>query len=101
MLPGGGVDSHERSRTAAKREIYEETGLHTLKIKYLFKFKGKHNYHKVFFVQAQGKLRKRNEIKHIAFWNENSKNKLSVAPHVKKILSKLTSSIFYSTTRRH
>ena len=36
ILPGGGAKPWENRKKAAIRELYEETGLRTKKIKYLF-----------------------------------------------------------------
>ena len=86
MLPGGGAKKWETREKAAIRELHEETGLKTKKIKYLFQYigrlwhnnKGKtiRNRTKVFLVNAQGKPRPRNEIKHIGFWKPKSKIKI-------------------------
>lgn len=86
ILPGGGVMPRESRKKAAIRELYEETGLKTKKIKYLFNdigikwrnHKGKliQNYSKVFLVEADGVPKPCSEIKKIAFYNANSKIKI-------------------------
>ena len=88
MLPGGGIKRGEHSICAAVRELYEETGLHSREVKHLFDLDTKHNKHKVFLINAYGKLRKKHETKHIIFWNEDTKDKLKVAWHVKPIIEK-------------
>ena len=82
-LPGGGAKKYESRKKAAIRELYEETGLKTKRIKYLFSYKGKkwHKYNgrlvknsvKVFLIEPLGKPNPRNEIKRIEFWNPKKK----------------------------
>lgn len=88
MLPGGSVKKGEHSICAAVRELYEETGLHTLEVKYLFDYATAHHKHKVFLINPSGRLRKRHEIRHITFWNKNTQGKLKVAQHVLPIIEK-------------
>ena len=86
MLPGGGADRWESRKKAAIRELYEETGLHTKKIKYLFRdvggkwrnYKGQvmRNYTKVFLIEAEGRARPRSEVKYIDYWKPKSKIKI-------------------------
>jgi len=83
ILPGGGAERWETRKKAAIRELYEETGLRTISIKFLFEDKGikwkNHkglwvkNYSKVFLIKAKGTPRPRNEIKKISFWKPKSK----------------------------
>ena len=40
VLPGGGANKGESRKKAAIRELYEETGLKTKKITYLFRYVG-------------------------------------------------------------
>ena len=101
MLPGGGVKRGEHSICAAVRELYEETGLHSSEIKYLFEMITKHHKHKVFLVKPYGKLRKRHETKHIRFYNESTRGKYRLAWHVelcspKNISHLINSSWFYT-----
>lgn len=81
MLPGGGAEGWESRKKAAIRELYEETGLKTKSITYLFRYTGQkwhskgkpiRNHTKVFLIEAYGEPRPRNEIKHIAFWKHGS-----------------------------
>ncbi|MEK6811529.1 MAG: NUDIX domain-containing protein [Nanoarchaeota archaeon] len=86
ILPGGGAMPWESRKKAAIRELYEETGLKTKKIEYLFNdmgikwhnHKGKlvQNYSKVFLVETEGVPKPRNEIRKIAFYNPKSKIKI-------------------------
>src|SRR3989338_11008077 len=87
MLPGGGANRWESRKRATIRELYEETGLKTNKITYLFshlgnKWKGHggniiRNNSKVFWVKTYGEARPRSEIKHIDYWKPKSKFHLS------------------------
>ena len=86
-LPGGGADGGESRKHAAMRELREETGLWTKRMKYLFSYKGYQwhdhkgrrvvNHAKVFSVKASGRLRPRHEIKHVAYWKPGSKIRIS------------------------
>lgn len=82
ILPGGGAEKWESRKKAAIRELYEETGLRTKNINYLFKYIGGkwrtqkerliRNYAKVFLVKTKGIPKPRHEIKYIAYWKPNS-----------------------------
>jgi 8-oxo-dGTP pyrophosphatase MutT (NUDIX family) len=86
ILPGGGAKVGESRKKATIRELYEETGLKTKKIKYLFKDvgikwhnnKGKliRNHSKIFLIEAEGIPKPNHEIKKIGFYNSNSKIKI-------------------------
>lgn len=83
MLPGGGAEKWETRKKAAIRELYEETGLKTKRIKYLFRYVGNNyygsngrltrNYGKVFLVEAIGQPRPGSEIKYIDFFKAGKK----------------------------
>ncbi len=85
-LPGGGADNGESRKYAAMRELREETGLKTKKRTYLFGYHGGiwhtrkgsvKNHAKVFLISVYGHARPRHEIKHIAYWNPDSKIRIS------------------------
>ncbi len=77
MLPGGGAEKWETRKKAAIRELYEETGLKTKTITYLFSYIGNNwrthngrpirNHTKLFLIGACGKAKPNHEIKHIAY----------------------------------
>lgn len=86
ILPGGGAEKWESRKKAAIRELYEETGLKTKKITYLFRYIGGEwhdnsklirNHTKVFFIKTEGIPRPKNEIKYIAFWKPECNLKIS------------------------
>jgi 8-oxo-dGTP pyrophosphatase MutT (NUDIX family) len=87
MLPGGGVRHGEKSIHAAKRELYEETGLHVSKIRFLFNFEAT-QHHRVFCAKTYGRLKKRHETTHIRFYNENTKHRYRLAGSVKPMIEK-------------
>jgi 8-oxo-dGTP diphosphatase len=97
MLPGGGANFFETRKKAAMRELEEETGLKAKSAKYLFKYLGPvfvnnkdgktyQNDAKVYLIQAEGKPKPANEVKHIAYWKPGSR--LKVMPGAKIALDK-------------
>lgn len=94
ILPGGGAKYLENREKATIRELYEETGLRTKKIKYLFSdigikwlnYKGKliRNHSKIFLVETKGVPKPSHEIKKIAFYKPGSKIKIGIGS--KKII---------------
>lgn len=82
ILPGGGAGRWESRKKATIRELYEETGLKTKGITYLFRYVGStwhtykgssiRNHTKVFLIIAEGIPRPKHEIEHIAFWKLGS-----------------------------
>ena len=95
-LPGGGAESWESRKKATIRELYEETGLKTKNIRYLFSyvgskwhnFRGKpvRNHSKVFLVSAEGVPRPNHEIKYIDYYKLGSK--IKIGDGTKKIMEK-------------
>lgn len=95
-LPGGGAERWETRKRAAIRELKEETGLKTKRIKYLFSYVGNkwHNHRgrlvknhaKVFLVEAEGTPKPNHEIKYIAFWKPG--RKLRINNSTKNILER-------------
>ncbi len=85
-LPGGGVRRGERSYQAAKRELYEETGLRATKSTPLGSFKGVVSEHKAHLIRAEGHvhLKKGGELKSHMWWDMRSP--VEVFGHVKVIL---------------
>jgi 8-oxo-dGTP diphosphatase len=87
ILPGGGANKGESRRKAAIRELYEETGLHTVSANYLFRYLGPvhkshggghfQDHNKVFLIKANGRARPRHEVKYINYYKEGSKIRIS------------------------
>lgn len=89
MLPGGGIKRGEQAICAAVRELYEETGLHTLEVKYLFDQPSDHCIHKVFLTkEIHGTLRKRQETTHIRYYTPEKSQRYHLAWHVKPIIER-------------
>ena len=96
ILPGGGAEKWESRKKAAIRELYEETGLKTKNITYLFRYVGSkwhihsgksmRNYTKVFLVESEGNTRPSHEIKYVAFWKTGSN--LHLSGGTKKVIEK-------------
>lgn len=96
ILPGGGAEKWESRKKATIRELYEETGLKTKNITYLFRYvggkwhahKGRpiRNHAKVFFVEAEGTPRPKHEIKYIAFWKPESNIHITIG--TKKVIER-------------
>lgn len=55
-LPGGGIKRREKAEEAARRELFEETGLRVKKIKHLFDLDYGWHRHNVFLITAKGKI---------------------------------------------
>lgn len=72
LLPGGGVNWGEGRMQAAIRELYEETSLEAHTAVYLFSFQSRKNAHKVYYIQAVGSAKPRNEIEKIGFVREGA-----------------------------
>jgi 8-oxo-dGTP pyrophosphatase MutT (NUDIX family) len=95
-LPGGGAKLWESRKRATVRELYEETGLTTKKISYLFSYIGHlwHNHRresvrnktKVFLVKTEGIPKAKHEINSINFWKPRSK--LNISNGTKEVIEK-------------
>jgi len=96
ILPGGGAEKLESRKKAAIRELYEETGLKTKSISYLFRYVGGkwptykkelvRNHTKVFLVKTKGIPKPRHEIKYIAYWKPE--NDINITKGTKLIIEK-------------
>jgi len=67
ILPGGQAEKNETRIITAIRELKEETNLDAQSVIFLFSHESIHYSHKVFYIQAEGKLKPRNEIKELNF----------------------------------
>jgi len=96
ILPGGGAEKWESRKKATIRELYEETGLKTKNITYLFRYVGSkwhahrgvsiRNHAKVFLVEAEGMPKPKHEIRYIAFWKPQSN--VNITSGTKKVIEK-------------
>jgi 8-oxo-dGTP diphosphatase len=84
MLPGGGAQGAESRRSAAIRELREETGLKAKTCRFLFSYNSPvdgrrfRNMHKVFLIEADGVPEPdTQEVKYLDYWNERSDFHLS------------------------
>ena len=68
-LPGGGVKRGEPSMAAAVRELYEETGLSASKAQYVGEYQGQYNLHKVYLLEAHGKVKLGSELQDYIWWD--------------------------------
>ena len=73
-LPGGGARRGESRRSAAIRELLEETGLKTTNCSYLFEYASYSNFHKVFLIETTGVAKPRKEIKYLAYFSGSNVN---------------------------
>ena len=86
-LPGGAIKKGEPTVSAAARELYEELGLHAVKVTRLREcdFRGAVSEHKVCLIQASGEPRLRgHELDKFIWWD--MKESVPVYAHVKNIL---------------
>jgi 8-oxo-dGTP diphosphatase len=82
-LPGGGTRRGESRRSAAIRELFEETGLKATKCSYLFEYTSHSNFHKVFLMDTRGVAKPRKEIKYLAYFNGSN---INVSDTTRKIM---------------
>ena len=85
LLPGGHAEKGEPRIIAAIRELYEETRLNAIEVKYLFDFESKNYLHKVFLIKAIGASLASSEVSFLDYFhidkhfNVNEINKSSFA----------------------
>src|SRR5674476_148352 len=68
FLPGGGAEKGESQKTAAIREIKEETNLETVACRFLFEYESLTDNHEVFLIETAGIAKPSNEIKYIDYF---------------------------------
>ena len=68
-LPGGGAEKGESQKTAAIRELKEETSLETVTCSFLFEYESFTNNHKVFLIESIGVAKPSSEIRFIDYFN--------------------------------
>jgi 8-oxo-dGTP pyrophosphatase MutT (NUDIX family) len=71
-LPGGGINRKELTEEAARRELYEELGLHCSRVTRLrnFDFRGIVNNHKICLIEITGEPHiKSHELDSYLWWN--------------------------------
>lgn len=91
-LPGGGIKKWEKAEDAIQREIKEETGFKTKKVKFLFyhdEFVGRLNFHAlvlVFLIDVDGKSKNNWEVSESGWFTRREINKLDLAFTHKEIL---------------
>lgn len=91
-LPGGAIENGESPATAAKRELYEELGLRSIKVTRLPRcdFKGSVNEHKVCRVEAEGEPHlRRQELDEFIWWDLKKPLTIAIYRHVSHVLEKI------------
>jgi 8-oxo-dGTP diphosphatase len=88
MLPGGQARKRETRTQTAMRELREETGLKSKNSLFLFNHEGNFNSHTVVLVKTFGRLRPRNEVKYIEWYNPNEKSNFNIVSSSKEIIRK-------------
>jgi len=68
-LPGGGAEKGESQKTAAIRELKEETSLETVACRFLFEYESFNDNHEVFLIETCGVAKPSSEIKYIDYFN--------------------------------
>jgi len=71
ILPGGHAENNEPRIIAAIRELYEETSLIAIDVKYLFDFESTHFFHKVFLINAIGYPKPGSEVTQIKYYKDS------------------------------
>jgi 8-oxo-dGTP diphosphatase len=94
-LPGGGAENGESQKTAAIRELKEETSLEAVVCRFLFEYESLTNNHKVFLIESTGVAKPSSEIRFIDYFT-GSNLKVSTATweileqyHATKVTKKL------------
>jgi 8-oxo-dGTP diphosphatase len=67
-LPGGGAEKGESHKTAAIRELKEETSLETVACRFLFEYESFTDNHEVYLIETLGAAMPSNEIKYIDYF---------------------------------
>lgn len=89
-LPGGSINKKERTIEAVKRELYEELGLHSVKVTRFreYDFRGIVNKHKVCLIEATGEPHiKSYELDSYLWWN--MKDNVPVYRYVRVVVNRL------------
>lgn len=89
-FPGGAIRKGEPNVSAAARELYEELGLHPVRVTRLSgcDYNGSTNEHKVCLIEASGEPRlRRHELDKFMWWD--MKEPVPTYAHVEVILKKL------------
>ena len=68
FLPSGGAEKGESQKTAAIRELKEETYLETVSCRFLFDYESLTDNHEVFLIETYGVAKPSSEIKYIDYF---------------------------------
>lgn len=68
FLPGGGAEKGESYKTAAIRELKEETSLETVACRFLFDYESFNDNHEVFLIETCGVAKPSSEIKYLDYF---------------------------------